>query len=259
MVSIKLNGKGIRVEGNKIVLEIARAEGIDIPTLCYNEALGPYGACRLCLVEAEGPMMRRSLVASCTLAVFEGLIVETDTPMVQKSRKVVLELLLGRAQNSKPLLDLARKYGIETSRFKTERAENCIRCGLCVRVCREKIGAAALCFAGRGQKKKVTAEFGKLSETCIGCGTCVNLCPAEAISLEDVDAERRVYVGENTISRLPMARCTLCGAPYHTEKFLDYIQIRTDLKEGVDVERGYCPACARKRYAQSIWGEMVVY
>lgn len=259
MIRIKLNGKEVQGDQTKTVLEIALAEGIDIPTLCYHEALGPYGACRLCLVEAEGPTMRRSLVASCTLQIFEGLMVETETPLVQKSRKVVFELLLGRAWDSKPLRDLARKYGVESSRFKTEPSENCVRCGLCIRVCRDKIQASALCFAGRGQKKRVTAEFGKLSESCLGCATCVNLCPTEAILSEDRDGERKIYLKDNTISRLFLVRCQTCGTPYQTQKFLDYVIARTDLQEGLEVERGLCPACVRKHFAEAIQGELTTY
>jgi NADH dehydrogenase/NADH:ubiquinone oxidoreductase subunit G len=259
MMEITLNKKSLQVEEGKTVLETARSEGIDIPTLCFHEALGPYGACRLCLVEAEAPMLRRQLIASCTLAVSPGLVVETDTPLVKQSRQVVFELLLGRAPDSEPLLELARKYGVESTRFPTGQSDNCVRCGLCVRVCRDKIGVSALCFAGRGQKKRVTAEFGKLSETCIGCTTCVNLCPADAIHAEDQEDQRRIFLKDNAISRQPLVPCRICGTYYHTQRFIDYVTNRSDLEEGLKVERDLCPACARRHYAQAIIGELSDY
>jgi predicted molibdopterin-dependent oxidoreductase YjgC len=186
-------------------------------------------------------------------------VVETDTPLVRQSRKVVFELLLGRAPDSRPLLELARKYGVESTRFPTGQSDNCVRCGLCVRVCRDKIGVSALCFAGRGQKKRVTAEFGKLSETCIGCATCVNLCPADAIQAEDQEDQRRIFLKDNTISRQTLVSCRICGTYYHTQRFIEYVTNRSDLEEGLKVERDLCPACARRHYAQAIVGELSGY
>jgi bidirectional [NiFe] hydrogenase diaphorase subunit len=256
MIPIILNGQELEVRENRMVLEVAREQGIDIPSLCYHEALGPYGACRLCLVEAEGPTLRKGLVASCTLQVSPGLIVATESPLAARARKLILELLLGRAPESRPLIALAKKYGVTASRFKNEPSENCVRCGLCVRVCRDQIGAAALCFAGRGQKKRVTAEFGQLSETCIGCGTCTNLCPTEAIQLEDQGTRRKIFLKDTVISELPLVACSVCGSPFQTEKFIAQVQSRADSAVGPQNPRNLCPLCARKNYAAAIMGDL---
>jgi bidirectional [NiFe] hydrogenase diaphorase subunit len=258
MIPITLDGQKLEVREQRLVLEVAREQGIEIPSLCFHEALGPYGACRLCLVEAAGPTLRQSLAASCTLQVSPELNIQTDSPPVLQARKVILELLLGRASESRPLRELAEKFGVTASRFKTEPNENCVRCGLCVRVCREQIGVAALCFAGRGQKKRVTAEFGQLSEACIGCGTCVNLCPADAIHLEDQGDQRRIFLKENPISRLPLVPCRRCGIPFQTEKFIDRVRTKSDSDGATEISRDLCPACARRVYAEAITGEYLV-
>jgi len=258
MVKMKLNGRAIEAEESKTALEVARSAGVDIPTLCRHEALGPYGACRLCMVEAEGPMLRRSLVASCTLPVSEGLSVETETPAVLRARKVIFELLLGRSPESEKLRELAKRYGVESTRFAAPKTDDCARCALCVRACRDKIGASAISFAGRGQKRRVTAEFGKLSEACIGCGTCANLCPTGAIRMEDKDGERKIFLKDNVIGVFTLVPCHSCGAPHATRKFLDAVSGRTHAQPRTK-RTGLCPACARREAAQAIVGEIAAY
>src|SRR5690242_1695188 len=103
MATITIDGREVEAPEAATVLQVARGAGIEIPTLCHHEALGPYGACRLCVVEAEGPAMRRSLVTSCTLPASEGLSVTTASPLVQRARRMVLELLLGRSPGSEKL------------------------------------------------------------------------------------------------------------------------------------------------------------
>ncbi|MDP1651621.1 MAG: 2Fe-2S iron-sulfur cluster-binding protein [Rhodocyclaceae bacterium] len=255
MIPITLNGRELEVREDQMVLQVAREQGIDIPTLCYHEALGIHGGCRLCIVEAASPALRKGLMASCTLQVSPGLIVETNSPAVARARKVIFELLLGRAAESVPLREMAEKFGVTTSRFKTGSSEDCVRCGLCVRVCRERIGVAALCFTGRGQKKRVSAEFGQLSETCIGCGTCANLCPTGAIQLEDLGGWRRIFVGENTISRQPLVHCRQCGIPFQTAKFADYVRTKSDIEGASEIPRDLCSACARRISAEAAIGE----
>lgn len=251
MIPITLNGRKLEVREDQMVLQVARDHGVYIPTLCYHEAMGIHGGCRLCIVEAESPALRKGLSASCSLQVSPGMVVETDSPAVERARKVIFELLLSRAAESAPLRDMAKRFGVTSSRFSADASEDCVRCGLCVRVCREEIGVAALCFTGRGQKKRVSAEFGQLSKTCIGCGTCANLCPTGAIQMEDVDGWRRVFVGDNTISRQPLIHCRECGVPFQTEKFADYIRTKADIAGAAAIPRDLCPTCARTLSAEA--------
>ena len=91
MVNIKINGMACEVPAGSTILEAAREAGIDIPTLCFLKDINQIGACRMCMVEVKGA---RSLVAACVYPVNEGMEVFTNTPKVQKSRKMTLELLL---------------------------------------------------------------------------------------------------------------------------------------------------------------------
>jgi bidirectional [NiFe] hydrogenase diaphorase subunit len=255
MVTITLDGEAREVREGATVLEAAREAGVDIPTLCHHEALGPYGACRLCLVEAEGPALRRSIVTACTLAASPGLSVQTSSAAVRGARRIVFELLLGRAPSSEALRALASRHGVERTRFGAgQRDDACVRCGLCVRVCTDRIGASAIAFAGRGQRRRVTAEFGEPSELCIGCGSCAAVCPTGAIRLEDAGGERTIRLGDLTIARFTLVRCSSCGAPFATRKLLDALASRLREQPEADVG-GRCPECRRVRYAAALAAE----
>ena len=186
MINFIINGKALQVEEGRTILEVARDEGIDIPTLCYHKELTPYGACRLCLVEivAGG---RPGLEAACVYKVTEGLEVKTDTESVKATRKIVFELLLARCPDAEKIKKLAAEYGITETRIKLKKKDNCILCGLCVRVCAEVSKRHAQSFAGRGINRQIQTPFDKLSERCIGCGACAYLCPAESLTIEEAD------------------------------------------------------------------------
>jgi len=176
MVNLTINGLPVSVEEGSTILEAAKFIGFPIPTLCHMDGLSPYGACRLCVVEI-GEGQKTKLVSSCTYPVEEGLKVRTASNRVIKARKMVLELLLASCPQSKIIQDLASAHDIRQQRFKQEH-EDCILCGLCVRMCHEQMVAGAIGFHGRGEKRGLGTPFDAKSEVCRLCGGCIYVCPA---------------------------------------------------------------------------------
>ncbi len=174
--SLTINGLPITVDRGTTLLEAARFLGFPIPTLCHMEGLTPYGACRLCVVEI-GNGDRSRLVSSCTYPAEEGLTVRTASSRVLKARRMILELLLGSCPQSKTIQDLASTYDIRQQRFRQEY-QDCILCGLCVRMCEEQMMAKAIGFRGRGQNRSIGTPFDMTSDVCRQCGGCIYVCPA---------------------------------------------------------------------------------
>lgn len=206
MVTLTIDGQEVEALEGSTILDAARENGIEIPTLCYHEALEPYGACRLCVVELETPKRSR-LIASCVYPAEEGAVVKTDSDMVQRSRRMAVELLLAAAPNAKVIQELAAEMGVQEPRVSLSDSE-CILCGLCVRACKEIVGANAISLVNRGFAKEVKPPFEIGSSACVGCATCVFICPTGAIKLEDVLADRSVHKWESDFSGRP---CRLCG------------------------------------------------
>lgn len=176
MINLIVNGLPVTVEKGTTLLEAARFLGFPIPTLCHNEGLSPYGACRLCVVEiGEGPGAK--LVSSCTYPAEEGLKVRTASKRVLKARRMVIELLLASCPQSKVIQDIASRHNVRQQRFRQEH-EDCILCGLCVRMCKEQMMAGAIGFRGRGKDRSIGTPFDVKSETCRLCGGCIEICPA---------------------------------------------------------------------------------
>ena len=131
--TVKMNGRSYTADEGQTVLQLAAKNGISIPTLCHHPALEAHGGCRLCIV--EGKMGKRTrMVTACNYEVWEGLEVLTDSPRVHKNRALTLELLLARCPESTPIRKLAGQYGVSKPRFAALK-DDCILCGLCVRVC----------------------------------------------------------------------------------------------------------------------------
>ncbi len=193
MIQLKINGLEVSVEKGATILEAAQFLGFPIPTLCHMEGLTPYGACRLCLVEiGEGD--KAKLVSSCTYPVEEGMTVRTASRRVLRARKMVLELLLATAPQSKVIQDLASAHEVRQQRFRQEY-EDCIYCGLCVRMCKEQMMAGAIGFRGRGETRSLGTPFDANSEICRQCGGCIYVCPVCQLRCTYTEPEKAICGG----------------------------------------------------------------
>ncbi|HEY3290939.1 MAG TPA: molybdopterin-dependent oxidoreductase [Anaerolineae bacterium] len=205
MVNLKIDGQEVAVPEGTTVLRAAQAAGINIPTLCDQKELAPYGGCRLCLVEVEGA---RTLQPSCTLPASNGMVVLTNTPKVRDARKFVLTLIFSERnhfcmycpvsggdcelQNSAygegmthwPLQPNWQPFPMDASHEDFVLDNNrCILCRRCIRACGELVGNFTLGVEERGASTLVIADLGvPLGEsTCIGCGTCIQVCPTGSL------------------------------------------------------------------------------
>jgi bidirectional [NiFe] hydrogenase diaphorase subunit len=190
MVTFTINGLDVSVEEGTTLLEAAKFYGLEIPTLCHNDNLSPYGACRLCLVEI-GRHPRSRLVSSCTYRATEGLEVRTNSERVLKVRRMLIEMYLATCPSSKVIQDLASKYHVTKVRFR-QKHEDCILCGLCIRMCEEQMQCGAIGYVNRGDQRKITTFFDKKSAECRFCGGCMYICPACQGRCQGPDAKEAV-------------------------------------------------------------------
>lgn len=187
MPKITIDGIEFDAPEGWTILDAAKFLGLEIPTICYNEGLSAWGGCRLCVVEI-GMGDKTELVSSCTYPVEKGLVVRTATKRVVEARRMILELLISQCPTSKVLQDMAAKMGLKRVRFKP-KWEDCIYCGLCVRMCEEQMMAKAIGFVKKGNKLKIATPFDKTSEECKRCGGCIYICPACTLRCEGPQPE----------------------------------------------------------------------
>jgi heterodisulfide reductase subunit A len=176
MISLTIDNQRVEIEEGTKLLGAIEKQGIKIPTLCHHKALTPYGACRLCIVEIHTPGRQPAIHASCSYPVQEGMVVFTNTGRVKNARKIVAELLLARCPDSDVIQRIALEHGVTKPRI-TVKNDDCIYCGLCVRMCEERMGRSAIGFTGRGSRKKLEPPFGMHNDRCWACGACDFICP----------------------------------------------------------------------------------
>ncbi|MBN1165826.1 MAG: (2Fe-2S)-binding protein [Methanospirillaceae archaeon] len=248
-VTITINKNQYQAVEGEILLEVARREKIDIPHLCYESSLSPYGACRLCMVEVV-TCGKTEMTTACTVRVHRGLEILTDTPDVIRHRKILLELYLAEAPHSDVIKAMAIRYGVTKTRFLKKIVTGdpllgrCVLCGLCVRVCNEIMGAGAIGFVNRGPYTIVSTPFLEENPACMGCGTCAAVCPTHAIGIEDTGEKRIMRSWSGT--PVEMIRCAGCGGYIGPKPVMEYARSRIDPVMAEELQE-LCPACRRKQ------------
>lgn len=230
--TMTLDGEEVTFSEGETIYEVAERHGRNIPTLCYDPRLEPFGGCRLCVVEVEGA---KNPVASCTTRATPGMVVRSSTGAVDTHRKTLLELVASenrevdvdplRGYASQELTTLVDRYQARTGRFAGARSgasrtddanpfilrdyDLCISCYRCVRVCAEQEGDYAISIRNRGFDTKITTEFDGLLEhsACTFCGQCVQTCPTGAL------ADRKAMRASDLPGEIEKTRtiCPYCG------------------------------------------------
>jgi NADH-quinone oxidoreductase subunit G len=212
MITVFIDGVAALVDQSSSLLDACESAGAKIPTLCYLKDVSANASCGVCVVEVEGA---KALVRSCVGKVSDGMKVHTASPRVMRARKTAVELLLANhpadcllcARNgSCELQSTAEALGLRALRFPRIKKvpekdtstdglvrdnDKCILCGRCVAVCAEVQSVAAIGFAGRGSRTRVSTfmDRGLERSPCVQCGQCSVVCPTGAITeRDDTDA-----------------------------------------------------------------------
>ena len=199
-MQVHVDGKPVEVEPGATALEAARLAGSYVPTLCFDDRLAPFGACRVCMVGVEGAP---APAASCTTPCTQDMHIDTTDETARRVAGATVELVMselpGPPAEHTELAEVARFFDISEPRWQGEQHrpshderhpylvlqhEMCISCGRCIRACDEVQGAFALTATGRGFEANVTAglDAGFTNSTCVSCGACADTCPTDAIT-----------------------------------------------------------------------------
>src|SRR5574339_884369 len=198
-LTLMFDGREISVEPGVTLLDAARENGIEIPTICFHEATTANGLCRMCVVEVDG---MRLLQPACIVQAGAGMKVRTRSERVDRARKTILEMLAATMDlsESDEIQAMIQEYGADVSRFPdAERREvelkddnpmyvrdysKCLLCWRCVQVCADDAQYTyAINFSGRGFETQIGTFFDRTipETTCVLCGQCVGVCPTGAL------------------------------------------------------------------------------
>ncbi len=213
MLKLKVNDTDVEIEEGLTVLQACEKAGFEIPRFCYHEKLSIAGNCRMCLVEME---KSPKPIASCAMPATDGMIIKTNTPLVEKARKGVMEFLLANHPLDCPVCDQGGEcdlqdqsmfYGIDKSRFRENKRHvpdkymgpliktqmtRCIHCTRCIRFATEIAGVTELGAIGRGENMEITTYLEKSMESELS-GNVIDLCPVGALTSKPYVFEARPW------------------------------------------------------------------
>ena len=213
MFKLKVNDIDVEVEEGLTVLQACEKAGVEIPRFCYHEKLSIAGNCRMCLVEME---KSPKPIASCAMPAADGMVIKTNTPKIEKSRKGVMEFLLANHPLDCPVCDQGGEcdlqdqsmfYGIDKSRFKENKRAvpdknmgpliktqmtRCIHCTRCIRFATEIAGVPELGAIGRGEDMQITTYLEKSIQSELS-GNVIDLCPVGALTSKPYVFEARPW------------------------------------------------------------------
>ena len=220
MPKILINGKEIEFEKGMTVLQACELAEVEIPRFCYHEKLSIAGNCRMCLVEME---KSPKPIASCAMPATEGMNIKTNTALVEKARKGVMEFLLANHPLDCPvcdqggecdLQDQSMYYGVDKSRFIENKRQvkekymgpliktqmtRCIHCTRCVRFATEVAGVPEIGAIGRGENMEITTYLEKAMESELSANV-IDLCPVGALTSKPYAFEARPWELKKTES-----------------------------------------------------------
>jgi bidirectional [NiFe] hydrogenase diaphorase subunit len=228
-ISIRIDGEYVPAQAGQTILEVARAGGKYIPTLCWLAGISSVGACRLCIVEVSGV---NRLLPACTTPVQDGMSVTTQSEKLAHYRRIALEFLFAEknhqcavcvSNNHCELQAMAQRLGVTNVRYSYSYPRlpvdvsheryvldhnRCILCTRCVRVCAEVEGAHVWDVSSRGIRSAIVCDMNKpwgQSRSCTNCGKCVQVCPTGAMAEKGFAVEEMVK-HERNVTRLASRR-----------------------------------------------------
>lgn len=223
-VTLTIDGTEVEVPRGATVLQACESIGVEIPTLCTDPRLKPYGACRMCVVEVQPGPPRPT--ASCTTPAGDGMTVVTNSQSILDIRKHVIELQLQHHPLDCPYCDQAGTCELQDEVFDQEIFQSpyetvpkahpeeilnevilinhnrCILCGRCVRMCDEQIGVRALDFVERNVGTFIAPAQHDFMD-CERCGMCIETCPVGALLSRPFKHSARSWQTEKAASTCP--------------------------------------------------------
>ena len=240
-IAFQLDDKSVLAFEGETILKAAQRQGVEIPHLCYSDGLRPDGNCRACVVEVKG---ERTLAPSCCRAVTPGMEVKVHTERAEKSRKMVLEMLLadlpetgykwhdgdatrphGELSDWASQLNVKVRPELRALQRHAPQADGlhgawndfshpamavnldaCIQCNRCVRACREEQVNDVIGYAGRGSHSQIVFDLNDTmgNSSCVACGECVQACPTGALM-------PKTQIGSQVVDKKVDSVCPFCG------------------------------------------------